>query len=86
VTQRFIRFRVGALDSEMLADVVADTDATAPETIRVDEGIATVGYRGKAPPCVDQLDAVGALVRGPTYRTWSLSEVLDALPHDEDLL
>ncbi len=78
--QRYIRFRIGMLDDEMLADVVKDTDAMAPETIRVVGGIAVVGFRGPEPLCVEQLRGLGALVEGPSGASWTYEEVRTALP------
>lgn len=73
--QRFLRFNV--TESTPLAKVAAETDATSPESIRVDDGIATVGFHGNCPAVARSLDRLAAPSGG---KIWSLAEVLAALP------
>ena len=71
--QRFIRFAVDGVDLDAVA---ATTDATAGWSIRVDDGIATVGYRGPFPAPLDMLE----LIPGPSGLSWTREEVLAVLP------
>lgn len=72
--QRFIRFEAAEADLDAVA---AATDATAGSTVRVDDGVATVGFRGRLPKIAYSLARMEAPSGG---KIWSLREVLEALP------